>query len=318
MNAIVPPQSAIGIDFGGTSVRVGLVIDGKIIDKRPPLDTQSFAGSPPLINAMVREAEALREAHPESPVGALGIGMPGFVDHASGIVHSLTNVRGWKEVALRQIFEERTGMPSAIENDAKSMAYAEWRHGAAVGKRNVVCVTLGTGVGGGLILEGSLYRGSAFGAGEIGQTSIAADGLPGNYGNLGALEKYVGNEQIVERAAEMYAASLQGSPAGELTPLSLQQAAARGDPVAIALWQEIGAHIGFALSNIVWLLNPDAIVIGGGVAKAGEWIFGPVRAEIKSRCSPVFWERLEILPAKLGSDAGLIGAATLALDTARR
>jgi glucokinase len=140
--------------------------------------------------------------------------------------------------------------------------------------------------------------------------------LPGNYGNLGALEKYVGNAQIVERAEEIYAASLQGAPEGELTPLSLEQAAERGDPVAIALWKEIGARIGFALSNVVWLLNPDAIVIGGGVAQAGEWIFEPIRAEIRNRCSSVFWQRLEILPAKLGSDAGLIGAATLALDTA--
>jgi glucokinase len=265
---------------------------------------------------MVKEVDAIRAAHPDLPALALGVGMPGFVDFESGIVHSLTNVRGWKEVALRQILQERTGLPSVIENDAKSMTYAEWRHGAARGKRNVVCVTLGTGVGGGLILEGRLYRGSAFGAGEIGQASIDADGLPGNYGNLGALEKYVGNAQIVERAAEMYAASLQGAPEGELTPLTLKQAAERGDPVAIALWKEIGVRIGYALSNIVWLLNPDAIVIGGGIANAGEWIFGPVREEIRSRCSPVFWQRLEILSAKLGSDAGLIGAATLALDTA--
>ena len=243
--------------------------------------------------------------------------MPGFVDFSSGIVHSLTNVRGWKEVALRQILQERTGLPAVIENDAKSMAYAEWRHGAAQGKRNVFCITLGTGVGGGIIIEGRLYRGSAFGAGEFGQTSIDPDGLPGHYGNLGALEKYVGNAQIVERAAEMYAASLQGAPEGGLTPLTLQHAAERGDPVAIALWKDVGSRIGFALSNVVWLLNPDAIVIGGGIARAGEWIFGPVRAEIKSRCSPVFWQKLEILPAKLGSDAGLIGAAALALDTAR-
>lgn len=315
MSSSVATPASIGIDFGGTSVRVGLVVEGRVVDKRPPLDTQSFAGPPPLINAMVREVAALRSAHPGFPVAALGVGMPGFVDHASGVIHSLTNVRGWKEVALRDIFAERTGLPSAIENDAKSMAYAEWRHGAARGKRNVVCVTLGTGVGGGLILEGQLYRGSAFGAGEIGQTSIEADGRPGNFGNLGALEKYVGNEQIVERAAELYAASLQGPPQGELSPITLQQAAERGDPVAIALWKETGAHLGYALSNIVWLLNPDAIVLGGGIAKAGDWIFSPVRAEIKNRCSPVFWQRLEIIPAQLGSDAGLIGAATLALDS---
>jgi glucokinase len=317
MSTPAQPHSAVGIDFGGTTVKIGLIAEGRIIEKRPPLQTQSYAGAPPLINAMVREVEAIRAAHPELPAVALGVGMPGFVDSDSGIVHSLTNVRGWKLVPLRDILQERTGLPSALENDAKSMSYAEWRHGAAKGKRNVVCITLGTGVGGGLILDGRLYRGSAFGAGEVGQMSLDSEGNAGHYGNHGALEKYVGNAQIVERAMEMYAAGLQGAPEGEMSPFTLQQAAQRGDPVAIALWQEIGGRIGFMLSNIVWLLNPDTIVIGGGVAKAGEWIFGPVRAEIKSRCSPVFWQKLDIVPALLGSDAGLIGAATLGLDIAQ-
>ena len=316
MSIPATPHSAVGIDFGGTTVKIGLVADGCIIEKRPPLDTQAYAGAPPLINAMVREVEAVRAAHPELPAIALGVGMPGLVDRDSGIVHSLTNVRGWKEVALRDILQQRTGLPASLENDAKSMSYAEWRHGAAKGKRNVVCITLGTGVGGGLILDGRLYRGSNFGAGEVGQMSVDPVGNAGHYGNLGALEKYVGNAQIVERAMEMYAAGLQGAPEGEMSPFTLQKAAQRGDPVAIALWKEIGGRIGFMLSNIVWLLNPDTIVIGGGVAKAGEWIFGPVRSEIKSRCSPVFWQKLEIVPAKLGSDAGLIGAATLGLDQA--
>lgn len=310
-------HSAVGIDFGGTTVKIGLVVDGRIVGRQPPLQTQTFAGSPPLINAMVREVEAVRAAHPELPAMALGVGMPGFVDYDGGVVHGLTNVRGWKEIALRDILQERTGLPSVIENDAKSMAYAEWRHGAAQGKRNVVCITLGTGVGGGLIIDGRLYRGSNFGAGEIGQMSVDPDGHHGHYGNHGALEKYVGNAQIVERAMEMYASGLQGAPEGEMTPQTLQAAAQRGDPVAIALWKEIGGRIGFMLSNVVWLLNPDAIVIGGGVAKAGEWVFGPVRAEIKSRCSPVFWQKLEIIPAKLGGDAGLIGAATLGMDLAQ-
>lgn len=316
MSIPATPHSAVGIDFGGTTVKIGLISEGRIIEKRPPLQTQSYAGAPPLINAMVREVEAVRAAHPDLPASAVGVGMPGFVDSEGGIVHSLTNVRGWKSVALRDILQERTGLPSALENDAKSMAYAEWRHGAAKGKRHVVCITLGTGVGGGLILDGRLYRGSTFCAGEVGQMSLDPEGAAGNFGNLGALEKYVGNAQIVERAMEMYAVSLQGAPEGEMSPFTLQQAAERGDPVAIALWKEIGGRVGFMLANIVWLLNPDTIVIGGGVAKAGEWVFGPVRSEIKNRCSPVFWQKLEIVPAQLGSDAGLIGAATLGLDLA--
>ncbi len=315
MNAPVnSARSAIGIDFGGTTVKIGLVTDGKIVDRRPPLPTQSFSGAAPLIDAMVQDVEALRNSHPQTPLVAVGVGMPGLVDREGGIVHGLTNVRGWTDIPLRDLLTQRTQLPAELENDAKAMTYAEWRHGAAKGRRNVVCVTLGTGVGGGLILDGRLYRGTQGGAGEIGQMGIDAHGRPGNFGNLGALEKYAGNRQIGERAIELYAAAGKPAPAGEMSPLALQKAAHAGDEIALALWQEIGGQIGFQLANIVWLLNPDAIVIGGGVAKAGDLVFGPIKAEIQRRCSDVLWENLAIVPALLGSDAGLIGAATLALD----
>lgn len=306
-------RAGIGIDFGGTTVKIGLVAAGRILEKRPPLQTQSYASAPALIDAMLTDVEALQASHSTHPPQAIGVGLPGLVDREGGMIHGLTNVKGWDDVPLRDILRKRTGLHTELENDAKAMTYAEWKHGAAKGRRNVICVTLGTGVGGGLVLDGRLYRGTQGGAGEIGQTGIDANGKPGNYGNKGALEKYVGNQQITERARELYAAAGL-EPAADLSPLLLEQAARAGDAVALALWDEIGTHIGFQLSNLVWLLNPDAIVIGGGVAKAGDLIFNPVRREIQGRCSEVLCEKLALVPAMLGSDAGLIGAAQLGLD----
>jgi glucokinase len=201
-----------------------------------------------------------------------------------------------------------------IENDANGMAYGEWKYGAAREGRHVVCVTLGTGVGGALILDGRLYRGAQLGAGEIGHMSIDLHGIEGPYGNDGGLEEYVGNQQIITRAQQAYRAA--GKPeAGTCTPADLAAAAAAGDEIARALWDEIGTELGAALASVVWLLNPDTIVIGGGVARAGELIFEPIRRTIRQRTSAVFREHLQIVPASLGNDAGIVGNAQLALDS---
>jgi glucokinase len=147
---------------------------------------------------------------------------------------------------------------------------------------------------------------------------IEPRGVPGQYGNFGALEKYVGNRQITERAQQRYAAAGITHTAGELTPLFLETAAHGGDEIAAKLWEEIGFEIGLMLTNIVWLLNPDRIVIGGGVAKAGPLLFEPIMRTIRERTSAVFHEKLDLVPAELGNDGGIIGSAALALDAAAR
>jgi glucokinase len=211
------------------------------------------------------------------------------------------------------MLRERTGLPATIENDANAMAYAEFRHGAARGAKNAICITLGTGVGGGLILDGRLFRGSNFAAGELGHASVDLHGPRGVYGNPGDLEVYVGNRQIGERAARLYAAAGQPRAAENCTPLDLQKLAEAGDRIAIALWDAIGTEIGVALANAVWLINPDIIVVGGGVAAAGDLLFLPIRRTICERTSKLFHEQLKVLPAELGNDAGIIGNAALAL-----
>lgn len=301
---------AIGIDFGGTTIKAAVVDGADVVGRGMTIDTQKHSAQE-LIVALVDEINDLKGQFPG--VCAAGVGLPGMVDSVRGIVHQLTNVKGWRETPLRDLLEEETGLRVAIENDAKAMTYGEWKFGAGRDFRNVVCLTLGTGVGGGLIFEGNLYRGSGLGAGEIGQMSIDYKGVAGNYGNLGALEKYVGNAQIAERARARYAAAGRVVTPAEASPAALADAARNGDLVALELWGEIGTEIGVACSNVVWLLNPDCVILGGGVANAGELLFSTIRRVIQERTMHVFHEKLQVLPAKLGTDAGMIGCAALAL-----
>jgi glucokinase len=305
--------TAIGFDFGATTIKTGVVRDGSILEKGKVIETLQDGDTGGLIQEMIDEIQSLRSKHPETT--AVGFGVPGIINPITGVVINLTNVKGWKEIPLRSIVQEKTGLVANLENDAKAMAYAEWRHGAGAQVPNVVCVTLGTAVGGALILNGKLYRGATFVAGEIGQMSIDYQGVDFVYGNRGALEAYVGHYKIAERAKEIYSTTGKEITDEQADPKSLSAAADRGDGLAEAVWQEIGLKIGVGLTNVIWLVNPDRIVLGGGVAQAGERLFKYIRDTIEHRCEKTFWEKLEIVPATLGNDAGIIGAASLALES---
>jgi glucokinase len=305
--------TAIGFDFGATTIKSGVVRDGSILEKGKVIETRQDGDTDGLIQEMIDEIQALRSKHPETK--AVGFGVPGIINPITGVVINLTNVKGWKQIPLRSIVQEKTGFTANLENDAKAMAYAEWRHGAGAQVPNVVCVTLGTAVGGALILNGRLYRGATFVAGEIGQMSIDYRGVDYVYGNKGALEAYVGHYKIAERAKEIYSAAGKEISDEQADPKNLSTAADRGDSLAEAVWQDIGLKIGVGLTNVIWLVNPDRIVLGGGVAQAGERLFKYIRHTIEHRCEKTFWESLEIVPAILGNDAGIIGAASLALES---
>jgi glucokinase len=309
-------KTAIGIDFGGTTVKSAVISNGTIAARAKPLQTQDFAGPAALLPAIRATIDELREEYPE--VSAIGAGVPGIVDSINGRVYQLSNVAGWEDVALTALLEEWTGLPAAIDNDANAMAYAEWLFGAGRDGMNVVCLTLGTGVGGGVVLGGRLYRGSRLGAGEIGQMTIDSHGVPGRYGNFGALEKYVGNLQIAQRAELLYRAAGLTKTLEECSPHALEFSAKAGDMIALQVWEEVGFAVGIALCDIVWLLNPDRIVIGGGVGRAGEYVFGPIRRVLAERTMKIYHESLTIVPAMLGNDGGMIGSAALALDAAVR
>ena len=305
--------TAIGVDFGGTSVKLAVVRDGVIVERGNIIPTRQDGDSTALIGSIVDEINRLKGRYPD--VEAVGFGLPGIINAAEGMVLNLTNVKGWRNIPLRSIVSRDTALLTNLENDAKAMAYAEWKHGAGEGDPNVVCVTLGTGIGGGLILNGRLYRGSTMVAGGIGQMSIDYRGNDFVYGNKGALESYVGIWHISQRAKEIYAAAAKSLSNEQAEPEKLSEAADAGDPLALELWSEIGLKLGVGLSNVIWLLNPNRIVLGGGVAKAGERLFSKIINTIRERTEKTFWEKLQIVPATLGNDAGIIGAATLALES---
>jgi len=303
---------SIGIDFGGTSVKLGVCRGADLLHIDEPIPTAAHPGPTALIGAMAERVAVLRQKI--TGIAAIGVGVPGLVDWDHGFVHELTNVPGWKHIPLKQLLGEKTGLPCTVENDANAMGYAEWRYGAGRGLRNVVALTLGTGVGGGLVLDGKMFRGSSFSAGEIGQMSVDFDGKPGHYGNLGALEKYIGNAQITEHAQHRYEQAGIRKEAADCTPKAIAIAAQNGDDIARQIWAEIADWLGTALSSIAWLLNPDAFIIGGGVAQAGPLLFDPLQRKVQSMLSTVVWEKLKILPAKFSNEAGIIGNAALAAD----
>jgi len=305
-------KTSIGIDFGGTSVKLGVCRGDELLVTDTPIPTAQFHGPAALIGEMAARVAQLRKTYPS--ICAIGVGVPGLVDFDHGFVHELTNVPGWKHVPLKAILGEKTGLPVLVENDANAMTYAEFRHGAARGLKNVIGITIGTGIGGGLVLDGKMYRGSGFVAGEIGQMSISFDGKPGHYGNLGALEKYTGNQQIAEHAVLRYSEAGIEKHIADCTPKNIAEAAQAGDDIARQIWGEVADWLGTAISSIAWLLNPDAFVIGGGVAQAGDLIFSPLKNKVQSMLSTVVWERLQILPARFSNEAGIMGNAALAAD----
>ncbi len=305
--------TAIGFDMGATSTKTGVVNNGKILTRGYVIETRQDGNTAALIDSFIREIQRLQQIHPE--VEAVGFGVPGIINPVQGTVVNLTNVKGWSNIPLRSMIMERTRLVGNLENDAKAMAYAEWKHGAGQSVPNVVCVTLGTAVGGALILNGRLYRGATYVAGEIGQTSIDYNGVDFVYGNKGALEAYVGHRQISAFAKELYKQHGRTLSDDEAHLDHLSKAADEGDTVADDVWRSVGLKIGVGLTNVIWLVNPDRIVIGGGVANAGERLFRYIRQTIQSRCEKTFWRNLDIVPATLGNDAGIIGAASLALES---
>ncbi len=305
---------AIGIDFGGTSVKTGVVRGSEIIDHAPPIATQDFDSPEELIAMIVRAVEDLRSRH--AGIAAIGIGMPGFVDFEKGIVFGLTNVRGWENMPLMDLLSEATGLPVAVDNDVNCMAFAEWKLGAGRGYNHLVCAALGTGVGGGIVVNGAMARGTNFAAGEIGQTSVDYQGRRGHYGNLGALEDYIGNNEITRDAYDAYQAAGISKDIEDCSPAALSEAARHGDAIAIEQWNLVGRLLATSMMNACWLLNPDALIIGGGVARAGELVFTPFREHLLKQLSGPFKDHLAILPAKFGNEAGIIGAAALGLEAA--
>ncbi len=309
--------TALGVDFGGTSVKVGLVDAAGRVLRKTQVATSAVASRSAWLDFVGSCLEQFASAC-GSPAG-IGVGVPGFVDFERGFIYNLTNVPGWKSVPLAGLLRKRFGMPAFVDNDVNAMSRGECAFGAGRRHRHALFVTLGTGVGGALMLNGKIYRGAYSMAGEIGHLSINRFG-PRNAEGRGGLETYVGNTAIValaRRALRKHRApvlhGLAGGDASKITPKLLAAAAARGEQSALEIFENIADCLATAFASAVYLIQPEIIVVGGGVAQCGGILFAPLRRKLKERLHPSFAARVRIVPALLGADAGLIGCATLAL-----
>ncbi len=298
----------IGIDLGGTNLKIALLsLRYHIIDKKI-LSTKSFSDRAKLIRAIADSVDSILTDNKlvRSQVLGVGIGLPGPVDAESGFVHFFPNIPGWKNVNLKRILEKEIRIPVRLDNDANLMSLAEYKLGAAQGARNAICLTLGTGVGAGIIIEKKLYRGSSFAAGELGHLPVNISGPKCNCGGLACLETYIGNNRIMQKVKREFGREI---PLEELSRL-----ANKGNIKALKIWDDVAMHLGRALVAVVNLLNLEKIVIGGGVAEAGDLIFKGVRKIVSTQAMSIQAGGVKILKAKLGSDAGMIGAAIFARE----
>lgn len=297
----------LGIDVGGTKVKLGIVDVNGCVLVRSSLFTKLYnRNKNDLIQAIFAHVRVLLKDSKItlSQISGIGIGLPGAVDPFKGLVISLPNIPKWENVPLQRIFEKEFGKRVCIDNDAKMITLGEWKFGAGQGQDNLICMTLGTGVGGGLILDGRLYRGAGFVAGEIGHMPLNEKGRACNCGGYGCFEGHVGNAQLLKKIVGIFGD--KGLSIPDVHALAL-----KGDKRALRFFEEIATHIGNGLVGVVNLLNPPLIIIGGGVAGNYRFLFPTIKQVIQERAMKVQAKMVRIVYAKLGHDAGVFGARVL-------
>ncbi len=310
-----------GIDIGGTSIKYGLVdSEGKVLyrEQKPALVEK---GAKPLLHLITNIAESLlfRAAEDDLPIHWLGVGSPGTVDNQTGIVRgACPNIPDWVGTEIGPHLKNRLNMPVYVDNDVNAMALAEIKYGAARRFSSSICLTVGTGIGGAVIINKELWRGSTFSAGEIGHIVINSSGEKCRCGNRGCMETYCSSaamlKRVKEKAKNGMSEILNESLSGDIENLNIKKlfsAARKGDEMALEVIEETAELLGAGLSGVVNLLNPQAMIFGGGIIDGGAGFIEAVGAEIRKRAFPSATENLKILKAELGNDAGFVGAGLL-------
>jgi glucokinase len=311
----------IGVDLGGTNVRAALIErDGTILRqaRRPSLQGEPAAST---LNQIVDACKEVIREHGVafSEVLGVGIGLPGIMDTQTGVCFWSPNFHHWKDVPIGPTVAEGLRLPVFILNDAKCAALGELVHGAGKGVRNMVMITLGTGIGGAFVVDGRLLIGPNGSIGEVGHHTVEPHGRRCGCGNFGCWEAMCARDAIIERTDRKLQAGRPSrlrelAPRGEVTPDLVSRAATEGDPLAQEVMDETGFWIGVGVTNLINMLNPERFVIGGGIAQAGELLFAPIRRTVESRAVPLQRQTAEIVPAVLGDNAGVMGAGALVLD----
>jgi len=308
----------VGIDLGGTNIVVGTIAeDGSELLGLVSEPTLPDQGGDAVIARIVKLARASMAQAKGKEIVGVGIGSPGPLDTETGIVILTPNL-GWVNMPLRDRVADGLKLPTVLDNDANCAIYGEWWRGAAQGVDDVIGLTIGTGIGGGIILGGEIYHGASDVAGEIGHMTIDANGRLCKCGNQGCLEAYASGPAIAARAVEGIEAGAKSAlpqyVQGDLSKITAQvvyEAANDGDGYALEVVRETAKLLGAGVASLVNIFNPSVVVICGGVTQAGEKLFGPLTAEVHRRAFKPAWEVCRILPGTLPGTAGVYGAAAV-------
>lgn len=290
-------RQVIGVDLGGTAIKLGRFtqVGQCLADLAVPTPQPSTPEA-----VMAAMAAAIAVLDPNRETIAIGVGTPGPADAAGRIARVAINLAGWNDVPIADALEAATGRPVVVANDANCAGLGEAWLGAGRSFKDVLTLTLGTGVGGAIILDGKLFVGRQGTAGELGLITLNPEGPPCNSGNQGSLEQHC-SVQAIQRETG-------------LTPAALFEQAKAGDEAAIAFWQTYGRWLGAGIASLVYVLTPEAVIIGGGISAAAELFLPATLAELERRVLPSSREDMQVLVAKLGNQAGIVGAARLALQ----
>lgn len=288
-------NSVIGIDLGGTAIKLGRFGQDGTCLQSLSVPTPRPATPIAVVEVMV---DAIAQLDPAEQSIAIGVGTPGPADASGRIARVAINLDNWHDVPLADWLEAKIGLPTILANDANCAGLGEAWLGGGRRFRNLILLTLGTGVGGAIILDGKLFVGHQGAAGELGLITLNPDGPECNSGNRGSLEQYLSVPAIRRRTG--------------LEPAELGALAKLGDSAALTFWQIYGKDLGAGLASLIYVLTPEAIVIGGGVSASAEFFFPALQAEIERRVLPSSRAGLQLLPAELGNQSGMVGAAKLA------
>lgn len=311
----------IGIDLGGTNIKTAVFKDTleKVAESRIATNAQS--GSEIVLQRMLKSVtELMDRAHIQNDqIHSIGIGVPGLLDRERGISRFSPNFPSWSNVPVSRWFQDRLHIQAFIDNDVRVNLYGEWHFGAGRGKKNVVLLTLGTGLGSGIVMDGHVIYGATGSAGEIGHMNMYRKGRPCRCGSSGCLGRYVSALGMLRTLKEKLQAGETsivtqwvGNDLNKITAEMVSEAYDQGDAVAISTLQQTGTILGYGLVNVINLYNPEIMIIGGGMSAAGERLLGAARTIVKTHALQIAQASCSIVTAELGDAAGMLGAAVYA------
>ncbi|PMQ01131.1 MAG: glucokinase [Dictyoglomus sp. NZ13-RE01] len=308
-------EKILALDIGGTKIAVGRFSKDGTLERKIVFSTQPERGYKKILEEIVSSLKMLEE----EKVIAIGVGCAGPLDSKEGIIYSPPNLPGWDAVPLKKDLENALNLPVFLDNDANAAGLGEYYFGAGKGVRNMVYITVSTGIGGGIIIDGKILHGQRDSAGEVGHQTILPDGPLCNCGNRGCLEALASGTAIAKRAESAILAGedtilKELSKREKISAKLVREAYLKGDKVAERIWFSSLEYLGIGVANIITILSPERVVLGGGITNAGEEVLEVVKRVVRDRVKLVPVEKVEIVKSKLGEDIGLYGALAVALD----